>query len=303
LARELFDVPMACLDIVGEDIAWLKSVQGFDGVEGIRKDSYCHHTVLSDGVCVVHNARTDPRVFDSAYANTWVAYAGVPLHFDKQRVGVLCIGDSKPRDFTNENLRKLLDLAIMAERELQIAALSETQVALAVNNKELEMKTLVDVLTHVWNRGAIMDVAETEFSHISSDSPLSVLMIKIDHFKTISEMYGQAAGEEVLRTFAERLRGAVRPSDAVGRYGDEEFIAILPGVEASNAKETSERIRSAVSSSPILFDTQLIEVACSMGCACQKFPLNDSFAKLIARANSALYQAKKSGRNPIEISI
>src|SRR5579872_2925170 len=57
LARQLFDVPFAALDIVGEKVAWLKSVQGFDGLIGLRKDSYCHYTVLEDGICMIHDAR------------------------------------------------------------------------------------------------------------------------------------------------------------------------------------------------------------------------------------------------------
>src|SRR5215469_4004048 len=139
LARRIFDVPMACLDIVGEKLAWLKSVQGFDGIEGLRKDSYCHHTVLADGVCVVPDARNDPRVSDSSFADTWVFYAGVPLYFDGERVGVLCIGDTSPRVFEAEQLEALCDLAALAERELHIAALSEAQIALALSFEELEM--------------------------------------------------------------------------------------------------------------------------------------------------------------------
>src|SRR5215469_8983451 len=120
LARRMFNVPMACIDIVGEKLAWLKSVQGFDGIEGLRKDSYCHYTVLDDGVCIVLDARKDPRVHDSSFADTWVFYAGVPLHFEGERIGVLCIGDSKARSFDSEQLDALRDLAALAERELQI---------------------------------------------------------------------------------------------------------------------------------------------------------------------------------------
>ena len=99
LARRLFGVPMACIDIVGERLAWLKSVQGFDGILGLRKDSYCHYTVLGEDGCVVVDARKDPRVWVSSHADMWVFYAGVPLQFDGQAIGVLCIGDTSPREF------------------------------------------------------------------------------------------------------------------------------------------------------------------------------------------------------------
>ena len=71
LATRLFDVPMAVIDVVGEKVAWLKSAQGFDGFECMRRDSYCHHTVLDDETFIVRDARTDPRVHDSGFANTW----------------------------------------------------------------------------------------------------------------------------------------------------------------------------------------------------------------------------------------
>ncbi len=128
---------MAAIDLVGEHLAWLKSAQGFDSFEGMRCDSYCHHTVLTDETFIVRDARTDPRVHDSGFADTWVFYAGVPLMFEDERVGVLCIGDTKPRDFDTDADCSLRDLAAMAQQELQVARMSETQLALARVNEEL----------------------------------------------------------------------------------------------------------------------------------------------------------------------
>ena len=104
--------------------------------------------MLDEDGCIVLDARTDPRVQDSSHAATRVFYAGVPLHFDGEPIGVLCIGDTNSCDFDAEQLDALKDLAVLAERELQIAALSEAQIALALSNEELEMKARIDVLTH-----------------------------------------------------------------------------------------------------------------------------------------------------------
>ena len=303
LARRLFDVPMACLDIVGEKIAWLKSVQGFDGIEGLRKDSYCHHTVLTEGVCFIRDARLDPRVFDSALADVWVFYAGVPLHFEDQAIGVLCIGDDKPRDFSEAHMEALRDLAALAEREIQVAALSEAQISLAMANEELEMKARIDILTHVWNRGAILEVAEAERVHVKDDASLAILMIDIDHFKRINDSHGHPAGDQVLRIFAERLRGATRPADAVGRYGGEEFLVVLPGLGTQDIVQTSERIRSAISNTPMQFGDCLIDVTCSIGCAIQGASQEQDLDSLIARADAALYRAKAGGRNRVELAM
>ena len=300
LARRIFDVPMACLDIVGEKLAWLKSVQGFDGIEGLRKDSYCHHTVLEDGACIIVDAREDPRVRDSAYAETWVFYAGVPLYFEGERVGVLCIGDHNPRDFEPEQLDALSDLAALAERELQIAALSEVQIALALSHEELEMKARIDFLTHVWNRRAIEEIVEAERSR-STASPTAILMIDIDHFKLTNDTFGHPAGDEVLRVVAAKLRAGVRPLDAVGRYGGDEFLAVMPEAGIAGAVQAGERICRAISRTPVQFGLQKIPVTCSIGCAVTGEAFSDDANRLIQRADRALYRAKLSGRNRVEM--
>lgn len=301
LARRLFDVPMAALDIVGEKLAWLKSVQGFDALEGLRKDSYCHYTVLEDEICLVNEARQDPRVFDSAFADSWVFYAGVPLHFEQERVGVLCIGDDKPRQFEADHLAALRDLAGMAEHELEVAAMSEAQIALAASNEELEMKARVDVLTHVWNRGAILEVAEMERRRERACGQMALLMIDVDHFKQINDAHGHQAGDQVLRVVAERLRRAVRPMDAVGRYGGEEFLTVLTGVSATGAMQASERIRGSIAGTPVKYGQSAIDVSCSVGCTVSADP--DDVDEMVRRADRALYRAKEEGRNRVEMEL
>src|SRR5579863_170808 len=301
LARRIFDVPMACLDIVGEKLAWLKSVQGFDGIVGLRKDSYCHYTLLDDGICIVLDARKDPRVSDSAYADTWVFYAGVPLRFDGERVGVLCIGDHTPRSFDTEHLDALSDLAALAERELQFAALSEAQIALALSHEELEMKARIDFLTHVWNRGAIEEIVAAERSRAAVGSSTTILMIDIDDFKTINDTFGHPAGDEVLRVVAARLRAGVRPVDAVGRYGGDEFLAVMPETDMAGAVQAGERIRLAISRMPVQFGQHTVQVMCSIGCTVSGDASPDDPNALIQRADRALYRAKSFGRNRVEI--
>jgi diguanylate cyclase (GGDEF)-like protein len=298
LARRMFDVPMACIDIVGEKLAWLKSVQGFDGIEGLRKDSYCHYTVLDSDVNVIRDAREDARVCDSAFAHAWVFYAGVPLLFDGEHVGVLCVGDTRPRDFGADEMASLADLAAMANHELQVAALSESQIALALSNEELEMKARIDVLTHLWNRGAILELLGAELAQ-PEPSSIAVLMIDVDYFKAVNDKQGHAAGDQVLRVVAERLRVGARAMDAVGRYGGEEFLILLSGVDAAEAVQVGERVREEVASAAIPFDRQRIAVTCSIGVALATGSCDAD--ALIRRADEALYRAKAAGRNRVEI--
>jgi diguanylate cyclase (GGDEF)-like protein len=296
MAKHMFGVPMAVIDIVGEKLAWLKSAQGMDAVDGERCDSYCAYTVLDDEVMIVRDSSCDPRVHDSAFATTWVFYAGVPLRFEGEHVGVLCIGDTQPRDLDADELVLLRDLAAMAEQELTINKLSETQIALARSNKELEMKANVDVLTRIWNRRAILEIAETEYGNLRS-RPVAVLLIDLDHFKKINDAYGHSAGDEVLRVTGERLRACVRPADAVGRYGGEEFIVVMTSAHRDDVAAVAERIRASASNEPIWFDGNSISWTCSVGYTIGT--TDDPLDTLINCADQALYQAKSNGRNRI----
>jgi diguanylate cyclase (GGDEF)-like protein len=296
LARRVFDVPMSAIDIVTEKLAWLKSIQGFDGIDAPRCDSYCHHTVLEDEVLIVRDARVDPRVHDSAFANNWVFYAGVPLHFDGQRVGVLCIGDSKPRDLDAESIALLRDLGAMVEEKFEIARLSEVQLKLARSNEELEMKANIDVLTRIWNRRAILEIAEAERDRLAG--AIAVLLLDIDHFKSINDVYGHAAGDEVLRASAERLRASIRPRDAAGRLGGEEFMVLITDIQAGELPQMAERIRSIQAKAPVRFDDHAIGWTCSIGYA-MGTP-EEPIGTLLRRADRALYRAKAAGRNCVE---
>lgn len=299
MARSQFDVPLACLDIVGEKLAWLKSVQGFDGIMGLRKDSYCHYTVLNDGVCVVRDARSDPRVHDSDFADSWVFYAGVPLHFDGQRVGVLCIGDDKSRDFSASQFNRLMSLASLAEREFQTSVLSPAQTTLPAADDELEMQGRIDVLTHLWNRPAIVELAKSECGHAAGDYPIAIAMVGIDDLGQIREDLGSATADQVLRVVAERLRAALPPSDAAGRYEDEAFLAVLPNAGPREAALICERIRASVAATAVQFGRTTVPVTCSIGYAVSSGFGPDDAAGLAARAGQALQRANEAGRNRV----
>jgi diguanylate cyclase (GGDEF)-like protein len=300
LARRMFGVSMSVIDLAGERRAWLKSVQGFDRFEVDRANSYCHQAIAgSDSVCVITDARTDPRLKGNPYVDAFVFYAGVPLTFEGEKVGVMCICDSKPRDMTPEELDALRDLASLAEHELAVCALSEAQISLARENDELETASLVDVLTRVWNRGAIMQIAARELQNtVIAKAPTSILMLDIDHFKHVNDKFTHQGGDEVLRQVGSRLRATTRPTDAVGRYGGEEFMVVLPGTNAVDAERAAERIRLAVMAEPVPLNGVAVPVTCSVGCTTSR--AGGEFVETLVRAaDEALYRAKELGRNRV----
>jgi diguanylate cyclase (GGDEF)-like protein len=299
MACKTFNVPMALIDIVGEKVVWIKGATGTDSVHGIRKDGYCQYTILKNETCVIEDARLDPRTRDSPYAASHVFYAGVPLKFDGENVGVFCIADNAPKKFSLEQQGDLIELAAMAEQEMVVVSLSNAQLALAASHEELEMESMLDGLTRLWNRTAIMELAARELeAGRTNNTATGLLILDIDHFKMVNDTHGHPAGDEVLRRVAERLRMVVRPGDAVGRYGGEEFIVILPAC-GEDVVPIADRIREKVQSEPIPFGKTHIPVTVSIGTTVSREGTH-FVDTLIKVADSALYKAKRGGRNRVE---
>lgn len=298
IAQRLFSVDMAFIDLVGEDTIWVKSVQGMDIFEAEKRFGYCAITVQQEGVCLIEDARVDTRLVGNPYINYCIFYAGVPLKFSGENVGSLCISHTAPRSMTESELDDLRDLAVLVERELEIVAMFEIQTALTVANGELETRAVTDILTRCWNRAGIFEIASRELKNVRNTS-CGFALIDIDHFKKINDNFGHPAGDEVLRVVAQRLRAASRPTDAIGRYGGEEFLAVLPSVDQGSIKGVCERLRLAVSSEPVTYQGHQISVTCSVGGALSRDTHMD---ELIEEADRQLYRAKRQGRNRTEIA-
>ena len=299
LACRLFGVKMSIINIVGEKMTWLKSVQGFDNFSVPRALSYCHYTVLKDEVCIITDARKDPRVSDNPFAASFVFYAGVPLKFEGENVGVMCIADGEPRTMIEDELDALRDLASLAEQELEVSALSESQAKLAASNVELEMKARVDVLTRIWNRGAIHEIAERELEDgraLATSTAIAIL--DLDHFKQVNDTHGHAAGDEVLRVVSQRLRATIRPIDAVGRYGGEEFLVVLPRIARESVVQVCERIRYEIAKELVVSGGVTIPITCSVGAVLVEDD-GESVEALVRAADGALYEAKRAGRDRV----
>ena len=131
--------------------------------------------------------------------------------------------------------------------------------------------------------------------------PLAALMLDIDRFKSINDGYGHEAGDEVLRTFAERVRLLTRGIDIVARYGGEEVVIVLPDAGLAEARMIAERIRERVEATPFAIQraTRSIAVTVSIGVAVRE-PTDATPQDLVARADAALYRAKQTGRNRVE---
>lgn len=161
------------------------------------------------------------------------------------------------------------------------------------------LEALRDALTELPNRAAYDDQIEAEFSRWRRhERPLSISIIDIDHFKKINDTLGHLRGDKVLKLVAREISRRVRSEDFVARYGGEEFVVIMPDTDGNNAFTAMEKVRSAIEHCPFNFNNQRIPITASFGIS--SFTDGDEIEACFERADRALYQSKRNGRNRIE---
>jgi two-component system, cell cycle response regulator len=168
--------------------------------------------------------------------------------------------------------------------------------------EQLRHQATHDVLTGLSNRRAIRDLLSLELARAARQrTPVGVVMVDIDHFKQVNDTYGHIAGDAVLSEVAARMRSQMRAYDSAGRYGGEEFLLILPGCDIQSAVVKADALRALIGGTPVLTQERPINIAASMGVAV--YAEDSGFAPddLIYQADTALYQAKRNGRNCVKV--
>ena len=166
-------------------------------------------------------------------------------------------------------------------------------------NARLETLATTDALTGLYNRRYFMGRATELFSHsVRYLSSMSIVMIDVDHFKRINDTCGHDFGDKVLQRIAETCVQVLRECDIAARYGGEEFVLVLLDTQAHGAKTSAERIRCAIASLQFECNGEALAVSASFGVA-ERMPEDEDLRTLLIRADTALYIAKKSGRNRV----
>jgi diguanylate cyclase (GGDEF)-like protein len=180
------------------------------------------------------------------------------------------------------------------------------QIAIAVRNVQLFLETrehsLRDSLTNCFNRGHGLDTLEAELRRARrSRQPLSILMFDVDHFKTINDELGHLRGDDLLRAVGAQLTRVLRSSDLRVRYGGDEFLIILPDTPLIGAQQVAESVRREISTLAMNAGGRTVPVTVSVGVAAAG-PAELGVTALIERADDALYQAKRAGRDRVAVA-
>jgi two-component system chemotaxis response regulator CheY len=165
---------------------------------------------------------------------------------------------------------------------------------------KMEILAMHDGLTGLFNRRAIEEHAEAELDLVKRKGrTLSILLLDIDHFKSINDQYGHKTGDDALRQLAQILTGNLRQYDRAGRWGGEEFIVILPDTQLSEAVNVGERLRVKVAETKLSLENDggfSMQISVGVASASSHYP---SLIRFIDAADQALYKAKQSGRNRV----
>ena len=158
-------------------------------------------------------------------------------------------------------------------------------------------------MTGLLNHGAILETLHNELARASREQqPIALLMADLDRFKSINDTHGHQGGDAVLCEATRRMKSAIRRYDALGRYGGEEFLFVLPGCQGADAFAQAERIREALAAEPFTVGNRAFPVTCSIGVACRTLPGAGEADVLVQEADMALYRAKSLGRNQVTMA-
>ncbi len=168
--------------------------------------------------------------------------------------------------------------------------------------EEIERLIHYDALTSLYNRRTIIKKLDDHLNHtIRYSENFTLIMLDIDHFKEVNDYYGHLVGDDALEYIACIIKHSLRKTDIAGRYGGDEFVIILPKTDLATGEQIAQRIRRNIEAAEMTDHSgNTFHITISQGICC--FQGNEKASSLIARADNALYKAKKDGRNRVEVS-
>jgi diguanylate cyclase (GGDEF)-like protein len=283
LVCRIMKVPMATVTFLDGHRQWFKAREGVASCEDERRIAFCDKTIRQNAPLIVTDASTDPRFASNPLvtgAPHLRFYAGIPLRSSEgQNIGTLCAMGTSPRAIDPSEIAILSDLASIVMNELELRLLAST-----------------DGLTGALARRAFREEAARALALAQRHRhEVSCIAFDLDHFKSINDTHGHAAGDAVLSGSAATCRDLLRQSDLFGRVGGEEFAVLLPHTGRQAALGVAEKLREGIAAQRFDGADEPFTVSASFGIAAAA-PSGDIDA-LLRAADEALYAAKATGRN------
>lgn len=266
--------------------------------------AFCDSVPFQEGLKVVHDARDDALlanhkfVVGAPYVRFYAAY---PL-FDSSRnlIGNLIIVDYQVHAFDEQDALLLEDLAVLIEREMTLMNMYQTQLDLIKQNRNLKRDAMIDPTLGTWNKGAIIRSLLLEMDRCKkAEKPLSLVFATWDQNIAIRDKYGIAIADMLMLKVVSRIRSCIRPFDALGRYGNDIFLIVLPGASHLVVTAVAERIRLAILSHPETIADETHTLTISAGVvSTDSFPDADP-EEMINLVEKALLSARSAGDNQV----
>ncbi|MYM30196.1 diguanylate cyclase [Duganella sp. CY15W] len=301
LATKVCEVPYAFISLVDADRVWIKSCSGMQMGELPRGESYCSLAVLGDAATEIPDLTQDYRTAGMALtvnAPHMRMYSSVALKSsDGHAIGTLCVLDTQPGRLSDDKRAMLVKLARQVMALIELRANERT---LEATVRELEMLATTDELTGLHNRRSLLQRVKFEVARARRfRSPLSAVMIDLDHFKKINDEYGHAVGDQVLAAVGRLVRENVRVIDVPSRYGGEELCVLLPNTPVEGACKFAESLRLKIEALVHPLGARQLHVTASLGVGSFNHMEIDDVESLFKQADAALYRAKHGGRNRV----
>lgn len=307
VTREALRVAAAGITVERNGDYWFKSVAGWDIDELPARRSLCHLAKASQGLVVIADAHEDASLAQHPLvtAKPFIRfYAGYPLR-DRHNefIGTLCAFDTRPRQLSASQVQVLHDLGAMAQREIFADATRDAQRQLVTKLGLARRDAMIDPLTRVWNRRAGFHLLSEAIAERPAGKNLAIGMIDVDYFKDINDTWGHQVGDEVLRRVARLIVSAMRDGDIVVRYGGDEFMLILQGVEEGTLATLANAIRDRVNEFPIKTRTAVIPISLTIGTALVAAGAGGDVEEVIKRADEALRELKGSRKRRAPVPL
>jgi len=302
LARQVLRLRVAAVTLVSPDKQWFKSVSGWSVLELPREDGLCAWTLREGRMTVIEDTAKDPRTAEHSLVQGgphFRFYAGAPLYeTDDSIIGTFCVLDDRPHQLTDVALQSFKDLAALVQNEIYADRLSSAHTALTNKLGVARREAMMDPLTRLWNRrGAMVMLKEAFAAADQNDFPTAIALLDLDNFKRVNDTYGHQIGDELLRRLGSRLVSSVRGDDVTCRIGGDEFLLLMTDTNERMAAQVSERVRRAITESPIPTRQGNIPMSLSVGFTVRQPKEQITLDELLDKADRGLMKSKSDGRN------